>query len=174
VLSVDAFWGLFPATVLEDRIANLILLWLVLLRTGHTLQLWRVRFGRAFADTWRDWQSQWVPGPTIATFGCQLVLTYILIALGSARLLASAPWISGVLLGVVAGLVAPWRFGRVLALVLWGALHWIFYSQTGLLIVSVVLYAATLVMLSRSRTAVPEASPGIHVSPSAILERRSV
>jgi hypothetical protein len=58
VLSVEAFWGLFPATVFEDRIANLILLWLVLLRTGHTLQLWRIRFGRAFADTWRDWQNQ--------------------------------------------------------------------------------------------------------------------
>jgi hypothetical protein len=166
---VEAFWGLFPATVLEDRIVNLVLLWLALLPTGHTLQLWRVRVGQAFVDTWRDWQSQRVPGPAIAAFGCQLVLIYSLIALGLASLLVSGPWISGVVLGVVAGLIAPWRFGRVLALVLWGALHWHFYSQTGLLVVSVALYAATLVLLLKSRTVVLEASPGIRVSPSAIL-----
>jgi hypothetical protein len=110
-----------------------------------------------------------VPGPTIVAFGCQLVLIYLLVGLGSASLLASAPWISGVLLGIVAGLIAPFWFGRALALALFGILHWSFYSHTGLLGVSVVLYAATLVMLARRRTAVPEASPNIHVSPSAIL-----
>ncbi|MDP9352271.1 MAG: hypothetical protein M3P51_12095, partial [Chloroflexota bacterium] len=124
VLAVSTYRWNFPTTYVDDAIVHLMLLWVLLLPTGHTLTLpeWRAHRGAALAR----WKAARVPGAGVRCFLANLGLLYLVAALWK---LTSPLWRDGfalyaVLKTAVSRAPEYWRPGhlRVLRVATYAAL----------------------------------------------------
>lgn len=110
VLAVSTYRLNFLVLYVDDAVFHWILLWLILLPTGHTLtwKAWR-RDGKAVVDRWL---KQMVPGLAVRCFLINLALLYAASGLWK---LTSPMWLEGTALFVILRLPIAWMPD------LWGA-----------------------------------------------------
>lgn len=131
-LSVETYWATYPATVLDDQMVNLTLIWLALvpLDTGPGPDPSASAHG--------------APGAVAAAvLGAQLAVLLVFFMVIPEKRVVHGPFYPMLLLLTTAGLLAPWNWARIAALVPAAAAHLLFYAETRMAFTSAVLFACT-------------------------------
>lgn len=147
VLSIEAYWGMYPAAVRDDQMANAALLWLLLLPSGGLAQLWRVGRGLAGEGGIVGWQPGPLPRGTLVVLGAQLLVLELSFLVIPQYRRGEGLFCLGGLLTIAAARCWPFRFSRHLSLLLAAGLHLAFFLDSHLLVTSLGLFAATAVVL---------------------------
>lgn len=132
-LSVETYWATYPASVLDDQMVNLTLLWLALVPLD-------TRPGRAVAA---------------AVLGAQLAVLLLFLMVLPEKRVVHGPFYTALLLLAVAGFMSPWTWGRRAALVPAALAHLAFYAETRMAFTSLALFACTALFLLPPRTEFP-------------------
>jgi len=127
--SIETYWATYPATVIDDQMVNLTLLWLALVPL-HTKG----------------------PGAVArAVVGAQLSVLLLFLMVLPEKRIVHGPFYTALLLVMVAGFMSPWNWARIAALVPAALAHLSFYSETRMAFTSAALFACTALFFLPTR-----------------------
>lgn len=129
-ISVETYWATYPATVLDDQMVNLTLLWLALVPLD-------TKGPGAFAR---------------AVIGAQLAVLLLFLMVLPEKRVVHGPFYPALLLMTVAGYLSPWTWARIAALAPAALVHSAFYAETRMAFTSVALCACTAMFLLPARS----------------------